>query len=105
VIKTWVLGEEHPSTLASMAILASGSDDKTLRVWDVQTGQCQHTLEGHSKSVSSVVFSPDGSQLASGSWDETVRVWDFVSAKELLCHNSQVYNARIEFNDDSTNSS
>jgi WD40 repeat protein len=45
-------------------------------LWDVQTGQCQHTLEGHSGSVGSVVFSPDGSRAASGSADSMVRVWD-----------------------------
>jgi WD40 repeat protein len=45
-------------------------------VWDVQTGQCQHTLEGHLGEVNSVVFSPDGSRVASGSYDNTVRVWD-----------------------------
>src|SRR5262249_23130016 len=53
-----------------------GSFDKTVRIWDVQTGECQHTLEGHSNSVWSVAFSPDGSRVASGSFDNTVRVWD-----------------------------
>src|ERR1700755_2534440 len=41
-----------------------------------QWNQCLHTLEGHSSSVKSVVFSPDGSRVASGSSDNTVRVWD-----------------------------
>jgi len=82
--------------------LVSGSRDNTVRVWDIQTGECQHTLEGHSDWVSSVVFSPDGTRLASGSWDKTVRVWDVASATELLCHDTHVYDHRIEFNDDST---
>ena len=56
--------------------VASGSYDKTVRVWDVQTGQCQYMLEGHSDEINSVVFSPDGSRVASGSNDKTVRVWD-----------------------------
>lgn len=56
--------------------MASGSDDETVRVWDVQTGQCQHKLEGHSAGISSVVFSPNGSRVASGSYDKTIRVWD-----------------------------
>jgi WD40 repeat protein len=62
--------------------VASGSLDKTVRVWDVQMGQNQHTLEGHSGTVWSVVFSPDGSRMASGSLDETVRVWDVASTEE-----------------------
>ena len=62
--------------------LASGSQDKTVRVWDAATGESLATLEGHSRSVSSVCFSPDGRRLASGSDDKTVCVWwriDFCS--------------------------
>ncbi|RYP82099.1 hypothetical protein DL770_005663 [Monosporascus sp. CRB-9-2] len=56
--------------------VASGSDDKTVKVWDAATGACLSTLAGHDGSVSSVAFSPDGSRVASGSWDKTVKVWD-----------------------------
>lgn len=73
-----------------------------MRVWDVQSGECRQTLEGHSNWISSMVFSPDGTRLASGSWDKTVKVWDVACAKELLCYDTQVDNHRIEFNDDST---
>jgi len=58
--------------------LASGSYDKTVRVWDVATGASVATLEGHTGWVRSVSWSPDGTRLASGSRDETVRVWDVV---------------------------
>jgi WD domain, G-beta repeat len=81
--------------------VASGSYDNTVRVWDVQTGQCQHTLEGHSHGVRSVVFSPDGSRVASSSDDKTVRVWDVVSSTELMCYNTGSYRHNIEFSDDS----
>ena len=54
--------------------LASGSWDRTVRIWNVATGQAEQTLKGHSRLVNSVVFSPDGSRLASGSDDCTVRV-------------------------------
>ncbi len=57
-------------------LLASGSDDTTVRLWDAATGALVRTLEGHTDWVRSVAFSPDGRLLASGSWDNTVRLWD-----------------------------
>src|SRR5919202_1431613 len=49
--------------------LASGSDDHTIKLWDVQTGKERTTLKGHTARVSSVSYSPDGKTLASGSFD------------------------------------
>ena len=54
----------------------SGSDDKTLKLWDAATGALLRTFEGHSGSVNSVAFSPDGTRLLSGSWDKTLKLWD-----------------------------
>jgi WD40 repeat protein len=45
---------------------ASGSGDRTVRVWDVVTGQAESTLDDHSGPVYTVVFSPDGNKLNSG---------------------------------------
>jgi WD40 repeat protein/predicted Ser/Thr protein kinase len=56
--------------------LASGSLDKTIKVWDAATGQVVHTLTGHTEPVVRVCFSPDGKRLASASLDKTVRIWD-----------------------------
>uniref|UniRef100_A0A8H7K1E8 Anaphase-promoting complex subunit 4 WD40 domain-containing protein n=1 Tax=Bionectria ochroleuca TaxID=29856 RepID=A0A8H7K1E8_BIOOC len=56
--------------------LASGSYDKTVKVWDTATGVCLQTFEGHSHWVYSVVFSADNERLASGSLDNTIKVWD-----------------------------
>ena len=56
-------------------MLASGSDDDTIRVWLVSDGTLLHELQGHSDDVSDVAFSPDGLLLASGSDDNTVRLW------------------------------
>ena len=58
------------------SLLASGSWDKTIRMWDAETGALLRTLEGHTEAVLSVAFSPDSSLLASGSWDKTIRMWD-----------------------------
>jgi WD40 repeat protein len=57
-----------------LKLVASGSDDKTVKIWDAATGAYTQTLEGHSGSVDSVAFSPDSKLVASGSWDETVKI-------------------------------
>ena len=56
--------------------LASGSWDRTVRLWEVETEQLLHTLTGHTDTVHSVAFSLDGDTLASGSWDGTIRLWN-----------------------------
>jgi WD40 repeat protein len=59
--------------------LASGSNDTTVRIWDVSAGQeIVHLQPQHTGPVFGVAFSPDGKLLASGSWDRTVRVWEKV---------------------------
>ncbi|TEY28544.1 hypothetical protein BOTCAL_1016g00010 [Botryotinia calthae] len=64
-------------------MVASGSIDKTIRLWDVATGELLQILEGHSDWINSVAFSPDSTIIASGSRDETIRLWD-VATGELL---------------------
>jgi WD40 repeat protein len=57
-------------------LVASGSGDTTVRLWDSATGAARGTLKGHTGRVQSVAFSPDGKLVASGSYDTTVRLWD-----------------------------
>jgi WD40 repeat protein len=59
-------------------------DDKTVRLWDGQTGAEIAVLRGHSDWVNSVVFSPDGTKLASASDDRNVRLWDGQTGAKLL---------------------
>ena len=54
-------------------MLASGSSDNTVKLWDVGSGTCVKTLAGHTNPVQSVC--EVGGMLASGSWDGTVKLW------------------------------
>jgi hypothetical protein len=70
-----MLSTDHPRQIIS------GSDDCTVRVWNADTGQLQHTLKGHTSSIHSVAFSPDGLKIISSSDDCTARVWDAITGE------------------------
>lgn len=65
------------------ALLASGANDGTVKVWGVETGEELWVLEGHTRSVVSVAWNPEGTVLASGSDDGTVRLWDPATGAEI----------------------
>ncbi|MDY6783241.1 MAG: NB-ARC domain-containing protein [Cyanobacteriota bacterium] len=64
-------------------LLASASDDLTIKLWDIETGRCIRTLIGHKDWLRSLQFSPDGRILASGSVDRTIRLWDVATGECL----------------------
>jgi len=78
----------HTSHVGSVAFspdgrtLASGSEDNTIKLWNVATGKNTATLKGHTDIVWSVSFSPDGKTLASGSSNNTVKLWDVKTGKD-----------------------
>src|SRR5437764_9162895 len=72
-------------------LLASASDDRTVRLWDAGSGALLQTLEGHKNWVRAVAFSPDGKLLASTSGDRTVRLWDAGSGALLQTLNESIY--------------
>jgi WD40 repeat protein len=66
--------------------LASGGGwegDRTIKLWNVQRGKEQATLDGHTDGVRCVAFSPDGKTLASGGYDYTIKLWDVQTGKKL----------------------
>lgn len=82
-VRTQIL-HEHDNVVydATTAIVsgelqvAVGGQDHQVKIWDAKTGVCLRTLKGHTDSVGSVAFSPNGLQLVSGSHDHTVKIWD-----------------------------
>ena len=64
--------------------LVSGSSDKTVNLWDIQTGGVIKTFHGHTEWVLSVSISPNCLIIASGSHDHTIRLWD-IQTGECYC--------------------
>lgn len=62
-------------------LLASGSDDRTAIIWQVDSGKSKHVLKGHDQTVRAVAFSPDGKLLASGSGNAVVVLWEVASGE------------------------
>jgi len=67
-------------------ILVSGSEDNSIKLWDLATGECLATLEGQEAAVKSVAITPDGQLLVSGSADNTIKLWQLPdNASEPIC--------------------
>ena len=78
--------------------LASGSFDRTLKLWDTDRGELRQTLEGHTLNIHSVAWSPNGRLLASGSWDKTIKLWDVETGqlrRTLTGHSGTVFSCGV----------
>lgn len=78
--------------------VVSGSRDATLRVWDIDTGQCLHVLMGHVAAVRCVQY--DGRRVVSGAYDYMVKVWDpetETCLHTLQGHTNRVYSLQVGY--------
>ncbi len=74
-------------------MIVSGSVDKTVKLWNTNTGECIKTLTGHDDKVNSVNFSSDNKFIVSGSDDKRIKVWNIDTGeciKTLIGHNNDV---------------
>jgi WD40 repeat protein/beta-lactamase regulating signal transducer with metallopeptidase domain len=101
---------DRPETMPAFLALACSRDgktvalateDRTVQVRDLATGDLRSVLEGHTDAVTSLALSPDGKTLATGSADKRVKLWDVETGKEratLEGHGGWVY--AVEFSPD-----
>ncbi|CAI5444483.1 unnamed protein product [Caenorhabditis angaria] len=66
------------------SVMASCSEDATIRIWDYESGQLERSLKGHTDAVNDVAFDAAGKQLVSCSTDLTIKVWDFGQTYDCL---------------------
>ncbi|CAG8586051.1 6266_t:CDS:2 [Dentiscutata heterogama] len=86
-------GHRNPVTRVTFhpvfSVLASASEDTTIKIWDYETGEFERTLKGHTKSVQDIAFDPKGNFL-----DLTIKVWDlqndYKCVKTLYGHDHSV---------------
>jgi WD40 repeat protein len=87
----------------SGSLIATGSEDHSIYLWDAHTGKQIRTLKGHRNTIEAIKFSHDGKWLASGSWDKTARIWDVETGnpiKTIDAHKDHVHD--IAFSPDDT---
>jgi WD40 repeat protein len=94
VIENMLYGDQlcltgHDGTVWKVSLSADGkrlltsSTDKTLRLWDANSGKCLRVFEGHTDAIIGAALSPDGQRVLSGSRDKTVRLWDTATGQEI----------------------
>lgn len=86
-------GDEILAVMCRQQRVATTSYDRTARIWNAATGQCEHVLEGHTGYVHSVAFAPDGQTLVTGSHDRTAKIWCSATSqckRTMAAHHSYV---------------
>lgn len=79
----------HTKTISDIVITPDGRRvvsagwDKTLRIWELSSGQCVSSIEGHTEQITVVAITPDGKYIISGGWDKSLKIFD-LSTEECL---------------------
>jgi WD40 repeat protein/transcriptional regulator with XRE-family HTH domain len=80
--------------------LATGSQDQTVRLWDIATGQTIRIFTGHTEDAREIAFSPDGKYLAAASHDSTIRMWDVATGQTVQIFSAPVGVDHVAFSPD-----
>lgn len=99
-----ILQQGHELAVISVAIspdsnyVATGSRDKSAKVWEISTGREVRSFLGHDLSVTAIGFTGDGKMLVTGSTDKTIKMWDVATGEELasIMVNYRVTSVAIE---------
>lgn len=105
--KTTLNGHRAPITAVAVhpkySILASASEDTTVKIWDYETAQYERTLKGHTGAVTSVAFDAAGALLATSSTDMSAKLWDlstYTCVKTLKGHDHTLSSVRFTLSGD-----
>ena len=63
--------------------IATGSFDKTCKLWSTESGKCFHTFKGHTAEIVCLGFNPQSTVVATGSMDNTAKIWDIETGREI----------------------